>query len=65
MNKKTKIWTHTMTPKESAEPSQEEFIEVPEDETELRSTCDSCDIVNSCEYAYDPYCTGGDCLWIK
>ena len=28
-------------------------------------TCESCDDINQCEYANDPYNTNGDCLMMK
>lgn len=27
--------------------------------------CDTCPDMGTCEYAFDPYCTPGDCLAVK
>jgi len=31
----------------------------------IEFTCDNCPDRDKCEYAYDPYCTDGDCLAVK
>lgn len=28
-------------------------------------TCDTCQRAASCEWVYDLYNTGGDCIWLK
>jgi len=32
---------------------------------EIEFTCDNCPDRDKCKFAYDPYCTGGDCLATK
>lgn len=31
----------------------------------IKYTCNDCDDKDNCEYAFDDYCTDGDCLVIK
>jgi hypothetical protein len=45
--------------------AQKEVIEEDYPEELDKCACDTCDMVNQCPYAYDPYNNGGDCLGVK
>ena len=41
------------------------FDHCGEDPLSQGATCDDCASVFECPVAFDPYSTGGDCLWEK
>lgn len=66
MEKQHKIWvTEPITERSTEAVDEEDFYDGMEEETPEVYTCTDCDRKDVCEYAFDSYCTGGDCLWLK